>query len=103
MALFLALGGSAYAVGLGPNSVGTEELKAQAVERHDLGFGSVSSNKVENGALLGQDFAAGELPVGERGPQGEPGQDGGVGPTGPRGFGDTCRVDGIVRMIADES
>ena len=95
--MFIALGGSAYAAGLGPNSVGTEELRARAVETHDLGHSAVTSPKVENGSLLEQDFAAGELPAGaqgpegtagpqgEQGPKGETGPQGPPGPTGPQG------------------
>jgi len=67
LALFLVLGGgTAYAAAkLGPNSVGTVNLKDNAV----------TSAKVLDGSLLGTDFKAGQLPVG---PQGPPGPAGGV-------------------------
>ena len=95
--LFIALGGSAYAVGLKPNSVGTEELKPKGVEHQDLAPDSVTSGKVENGTLALKDFAENQLPTrgegtvgptgpqGERGPQGLPGADGADGQDGADG------------------
>lgn len=68
LALFLALGGgAAYAASqIAKNSVGTRQLKKSAV----------TGAKVKDGSLLRTDFKAGELPVGERGPQGLPGAPG---------------------------
>lgn len=64
VAVFIALGGSAYAAAhLKRNSVGTSALRKNAV----------TSAKVKDGSLLAGDFMAGQLPVGERGPQGAPG------------------------------
>jgi hypothetical protein len=55
LALFLALGGGAYAAAKLPaNSVGPEQLQSDAV----------SSPKVLDGSLLSKDFKAGELPAG---------------------------------------
>jgi hypothetical protein len=67
LALFIALGGTAYAATLPRNSVGTKQLKR----------GAVTSAKVRNGALKAADFAPNTL---LRGPQGA------RGPTGPRGL-----------------
>ncbi len=64
LALFVALSGSAYAIG--KKTVGTKQLKPNAV----------TSPKVKNASLLGKDFAPGQLPVGPQGPQGAPGQPG---------------------------
>jgi hypothetical protein len=73
LALTLALGGSAYAaISLPNNSVGTKQLKKDAV----------ISSKVKNGSLLAQDFKSGQLP---RGPKGDTGPQGPKGDTGPRG------------------
>jgi hypothetical protein len=74
LALFLALGGtSAYAAGALPKaSVGAKQLKKNAV----------TSPKVRDGSLRAQDFAPGQLPRGEQGPQGERGA---IGPQGERG------------------
>jgi len=79
IALLIALGGSAYAAGLLPaNSVGTAQLRADAVV----------SSKVKNGSLRAVDFKTGQLPVGARGPAGPAGATGPAGPagaTGPQG------------------
>ncbi len=80
--LAVALSGTGYAVTALPrSSVGTAQLKANAV----------NSQKVKNGSLLGADFKAGQLPAGApgaAGPQGSPGPAGSTGPqglTGPQG------------------
>jgi len=72
-ALFVALGGASYAaVTLPVNSIGTIQLKPNAV----------TSAKVLNGSLLAADFKAGQL---LKGPKGAPGARGAVGPAGPAG------------------
>src|ERR1700710_1838869 len=69
VAVFLALGGGAYAaVKLPKNSVGSKQIKKNAV----------TSSKIKNGSLLKGDFKAGQLPSVVSG-QGE----GAQGPTGP--------------------
>ena len=55
VALFVALGGSAYAIGR--NSVGTPQLKSNAV----------ISSKVRDGSLKANDFGKGQLPTGSSG------------------------------------
>jgi len=82
VALFVALAGTGYAATAVPNnSVGTKQLKANAV----------TSAKVLNGSLLGVDFKAGQLPAGPQGPagpagpKGSPGSAGAQGPAGPEG------------------
>jgi hypothetical protein len=86
-ALFVALGGTSYAV------IG---LQRSSVQAKHLAPGSVTSAKVKDGSLRGRDFAVGELPptgksnppvTGPPGPAGPPGP---TGPPGPRGAaGDT--------------
>jgi Collagen triple helix repeat (20 copies) len=94
LALFVALGGSSYAaLQLPKNSVGTQQLKRNAV----------TSPKVKQGSLLLSDFRASQRaglrgpagpqgaagatgPRGERGPQGERGPEGPTGPEGPPGL-----------------
>ena len=67
LAVFVALGGSAYAAGILPaNSVGTPQLKG----------GSVTSGKVKDGTLKAVDFARNQLPEGP---------EGAIGPAGPAG------------------
>ena len=73
IALFVALSGASYAaIKLPRNSVGTPQLKKNAV----------TSPKVKDRSLRARDFAPGQLPqgakgaTGERGPQGERGAQG---------------------------
>ena len=77
LALFLALGGTAYAAGVLPlNSVGTAQLKP----------GSVTSGKVKDRTLKTVDLARNQLTPGPRGA---------MGPAGPAGAGvavDTSQV-----------
>jgi hypothetical protein len=73
LALFLALGGTAFAAASLPrNSVGSKQLRNNAV----------TSAKVRNGSLTARDFRNGSLP---RGPQGPAGPAGPAGPQGPPG------------------
>jgi len=74
VALGIALGGTSYAaIVLPKNSVGTAQLKADAV----------NSSKVKNGSLLNVDFKAGQVPAGPAGPAGAAGAAGAAGPPGP--------------------
>ena len=76
MALFIALGGVSWAaVTLPANSVGKRQLKNNAV----------TGAEVVNGSLKAKDFAAGQLPQGERGPAGPAGSGGAAGPAGAQG------------------
>jgi hypothetical protein len=73
LALFVALGGTSYAaVKLPRNSVGTPQIKKNAV----------TGAKVKDRSLMAADFAAGQLPAGARG---EPGAQGATGPAGAAG------------------
>lgn len=75
-ALVVAMGGTSYAaVTLSANSVGTVQLKANAV----------TGSKVKNGSLQAVDFAAGQLPAGKQGPAGPAGTPGAPGLQGPAG------------------
>jgi len=75
-ALFVSLGGGAYASGyLAPHSVGARELKNRAV----------TSIAVKDHSLQAQDFADGELPAGAKGDTGAQGPTGDTGPQGPKG------------------
>jgi hypothetical protein len=78
LALFVALGGSAYA--LKKNSVASKQLKDNGVKNVDLANDAVTSQKVADGSLLADDFGAGQLPQGPQGSQ---------GPQGPAGSPDT--------------
>jgi Collagen triple helix repeat (20 copies) len=75
LALFVALSGTAYAATLPRNSVGTAQLKRNAV----------TSAKVKPRSLLGSDFRRGQLPAGPQGPQGPQGPEGATGARGAEG------------------
>jgi hypothetical protein len=71
VALFVALGGGAYALTLKENSVGTKQLKSDAVRSQD----------VKDATLTGTDILESSLDLppeleGPRGPEGPPGADG---------------------------
>ena len=110
LALFLVLGGSAYAgvTTLDPESVGSREIANHSVESEDLARGAVTTMKiernavtpsriapnavnsddVEDGSLTLQDIRAGQVPegrAGERGSQGPTGQYGQKGDLGEKG------------------
>jgi len=80
IALAISLSGVSYAAFVLPaNSVGSKQLKKNAVV----------SSKVEDGSLLRSDFKRGQLPRGTRGPQGSAGPQGPQGPKGDAGTVDT--------------
>jgi hypothetical protein len=93
IAVFIALGGTGYAVGNLPrNSVGSTQIKKNAV----------SSSKVKNGSLLATDFKAGQLPAGATGPQGAKGDKGDPGTNGTNGApGANGTADAYARVQAD--
>lgn len=64
IALFVALGGSAYAFTVPKNSVGTAQLKDSAVTGAKLDSSAVTSSKVKNGSLLAANFKAGQIAAG---------------------------------------
>jgi hypothetical protein len=75
-ALMFAMTGAGYAAGmLGPNTVGTKELKNNGVV----------SSKVKNGSLMRADFKRGQIPAGPQGPQGAQGAQGPQGAQGIQG------------------
>ena len=76
LAVFIALGGGAYAVGVARDSVGTKQLKDDAV----------ISAKVENGSLKANDFDKDQLPAGPPGATGPQGVQGLQGPRANRVF-----------------
>jgi len=69
-ALIVAVVGVPTAWALAKNSVGPRQLKPRAVHASDLADGAVTSQKVADGSLLGEDFAAGQIPQGQPGPPG---------------------------------
>jgi hypothetical protein len=92
LAQVVAFGGTSYAaVALPRNSVGNKELKTNAV----------TSSKVKDSTLLSNDFKAGQLPAGPRGPagaRGPKGDTGAPGVTGPHGAPGAPGVSGWQRI-----
>jgi hypothetical protein len=87
IALFVALAGGAYAASQLPkNSVGTKQLKRNAVV----------SSKVKNGSLQAADFAKGQLPPGPQGLRGLTGSQGPAGERGPAGPPGAVRAYALV-------
>jgi hypothetical protein len=90
LALFVALGGTSWAaVTLPRNSVGGEQIKANAV----------GSGDIKDGTLKRRDFAPGAVPAGTPGPKGEAGQHGapgGPGEKGEKGAAGTSRAFAFV-------
>jgi hypothetical protein len=77
LALFVALGGSGYAaLRLPANSVGSRQLKSDAV----------TGAKVKDNSLFANDFAPGQIPHGPQGPQGPQGSQGPQGLAGAQGI-----------------
>jgi hypothetical protein len=87
IALFFALSlGTAWAATeLERNEVKSRHLKNGGVKTKDLANDVVTSPKVANASLLGEDFAAGQLPQGPEGAEGPPGSEGPPGRTGAPG------------------
>jgi hypothetical protein len=75
LALLVALTGTSYATVLNvpKNSVGTPQLKRNAVKPAKLAPNAVRTAHILNGSLLAADFKAGQLPTGAKGEKGDPG------------------------------
>ena len=85
IALAVAMAGTGYAATALPrNSVGTLQMKNDAITATKVKKNAITSAKVKNGSLLNEDFKAGQLPVGPPGP---------AGPQGPPGVSGLQRVD----------
>jgi hypothetical protein len=119
IALFLALGGTSYALALDEGSVSSREIrdggvrsidirrhavKSRHIARHavtartiardavtpaKIAPNAVSSEEVEDGSLLATDFGPGQIPKGEKGDRGPQGLKGAKGDTGASGSPDT--------------
>lgn len=84
IALLVALGGTGYATVLNvpKNSVGTPELKRNAVTAAKINPNAVRTGHVLDGSLLVADFKAGQIPQGPKGDKGEKGDTGSTGLSG---------------------
>lgn len=95
LALLVALGGTSIAAVnqlVPPNSVGTAQLKNNAVTGQKVRNGAVTGAKVQNRSLRRVDFAPGQLPAGPTGPQGP------AGPAGPQGPAGAAGVIGAITV-----
>jgi hypothetical protein len=97
LALLVALGGTSYAaIKLPTGSVGTRQLKANAV----------TGSKVMDGTLTKKDFAAGEFVAGapgSKGDRGDKGDAGGKGDTGEKGDTGTVDTSNFYDKVASDS
>jgi hypothetical protein len=65
IAVFLVLGGAAYAASQLPrNSVGTKQLKRNAVTTAKIKKGAVNGSKIADGSITGVDINTGKTPFG---------------------------------------
>ena len=68
------------------NSVGTLQLKRNAVTPSKIAPNAVRTAHVLNASLLAADFKAGQLPSGPKGDKGDKGDRGPIGPVGLSGY-----------------
>jgi hypothetical protein len=61
LAVFIALGGSAYAFKLGKNSVGTKQIKGSAVTAAKIKKDAVNGSKIRDSSVNGADLANGAV------------------------------------------
>ncbi|MEH3052389.1 MAG: collagen-like protein [Patulibacter minatonensis] len=93
LALFVALGGTSYAVTQLPkNSVGSTQLKKGAVTNAKLAKGSVSADKLASSTVV-------TGPAGARGPRGAEGP---AGPVGPAGSSNAVFKSSVGLMLGGE-
>ena len=84
LAVFAALGGSAYGAFVVPkNSVRSATIRNGQVKNADIGKAAVSAAKIDNASLTPADVSPSALPGGPAGDNGPVGDKGGVGPSGP--------------------
>jgi hypothetical protein len=80
-ALFVALGGTSYAVVAG--TVDSKAVKNNSLRGKDVRDSTLTTKDVKDGSLLAGDFGSGQLPAGAQGPEGPQGPQGPIGPAGP--------------------
>jgi len=79
------LGEAAWNQVLPRNSVGTLQLKRNAVTSSKLAPDTVRTKQIVNSSLLAEDFKPGQLPAGPKGDKGDKGNKGDRGPVGISG------------------
>lgn len=106
IALLVALGGTSMAAAkfaLGPHTVGTAQLKNNAVTNAKIAPNAVTTSKVRDHSLLRVDFASGQIPPGPPGPPGSQGARGPTGAAGTSATGQWALVSGGGGVIASSS
>ena len=88
VALFGAtpLGHAAYNAAVPRNSVGTPQLRRNAVTSSKIAPNTVRTGQVVDGSLLSADFKSGQIPQGPKGDKGDKGSKGDPGPVGISGY-----------------
>ena len=100
LALFVALGGTSYAV----KQLGSGDIRDNSIRSRDVHDGSLRTQDVHNGGLLAKDFKRGQVPRGRAGPRGVRGLRGfrgKTGKTGKRGKTGATGVSGLTVVSAD--
>lgn len=101
IALFVALGGSAYAgVQLSKNSVGTAQLKNGAVTTTKVKGGAITKSKLADSVKNSIGKQGPQGPQGQRGPQGDQGPQGQQGPQGNQGIPGVANFNGVYEVTA---
>jgi hypothetical protein len=80
------LGRAAYSAVLPRSSVGTLQLKRNAVTASKIAPNAIRTGQVVNGSLLTADFKPGQIPQGPKGDKGDKGDKGNDGDPGVSGY-----------------
>ena len=99
LAVFIALGGTSYALTLPRNSVGSEQLKSRSVGNSELKRNAVTSAKVKGRSLRLSDLS----PSARAALRGQTGPTGPAGPSGVSLFEAVNAGGGLVRGNASSS
>src|SRR4051794_8124484 len=100
LALFVALGGTSYAV----KQLGSGDIRDNSIRSRDVRDNSLGSGDIHNGSLARRDFKRSQLPkgrpgkAGRRGPRGLRGK---TGKTGKRGKTGAAGVSGTTVVSTD--
>ena len=97
LALFVALGGTSYAV----KQLGSGVIRDNSIRSRDVRDNSLGSGDIHNRSLLRRDFKRGQVPKGRRGKTGPPGLRGKPGKTGKTGKTGAGGVSGTTVVSAD--
>jgi hypothetical protein len=97
MALFIAVGGTSYALTLPRNSVGSAQLRPDSVGRSEIRQGAVTSSAISNRSIRLRDVS----PSARNSLRGSPGPAGPQGPPGPTFFAAVNSGGGLAKGNAN--